>query len=166
MQIGLKLHILRFEDGFRAALGFGAEFTAEQQGARLIEVGFATGQLRRQALVVRDRRLQLLLRRRMSLIQPLLALAFRVGTNQVRSYCFSTSFGRGDLRLCLIDTGERFRYKRVLQLALPTVVFDGSTGSLNCCAGLVNLCPVIVVLQFDDDLALVYSLKVGYMNRA
>src|SRR6266581_3089043 len=43
MQIGLKLQILRFEDGLRAALGFGAEFTAEQQGARLIEVGFATG---------------------------------------------------------------------------------------------------------------------------
>src|SRR6266567_8289676 len=136
MQICLKLHILRFEHGLR------------------------------EALVVGYGGLHLLLRRRMSLIQPLLALAFRVGTNQVRSYCFFSSFSSGDLRLCLIDTGERFRYTRVLQLALPTVVFDGSTGSLNCCTGLVYLCLVIVVLQFDDKLALVYSLKVGHMNRA
>src|SRR5205807_1951435 len=82
------------------------------------------------------------------------------------SYCFFSSFSRGDLRLCLIDTGKRFGYTRVLQLALAKVVFDGGTGSLNCCACLVNLRPVVVVLQFDDEVALVYSLKVGYMNRA
>src|SRR5882724_912403 len=102
----------------------------------------------------------------MSLIQPLLALAFRVGANQVRSYCFPTSFSRGDLRLCLIDASKRSCYTRILQLALATVVFDGGTGCFNCCSGLVNLCPVIVVLQFDDEVALMYSLKVGYMNRA
>jgi len=43
MHICLKLHILRFEDHFRTPLGFRSEFAAEQQGARLIEVGFATG---------------------------------------------------------------------------------------------------------------------------
>src|SRR5712691_8033226 len=102
----------------------------------------------------------------MSLIQPLLALAFGVGPNQVRSDCFSTSFSRRDLRLCLIDTGERSCYTRILQLALATVVFNSRTGSLNCCTGLVNLRPVVVVLQFDDELALAYSLKIGYMNRA
>jgi len=31
----------------------------------------------------------------------------------------------------LIDTGKRFGYPRVLQLALATVVSDGGTGSLN-----------------------------------
>src|SRR5580704_9379465 len=102
----------------------------------------------------------------MSLIQPLLALAFRVGANQVRTYCLPASFSCGDLRLCLIYTGKSFGYPHVLQLALATVVFDSSTGSLNCCAGLVSLCPVIVVLQFDNEVALVYSLKVGHMNRA
>src|SRR5216684_846671 len=61
----------------------------------------------------------------MSLVQPLLALALRVGANQVSSYCFFSSFSRGDLRLCLIDTGKRFGYTRVLQLALAKVVFDG-----------------------------------------
>ncbi len=31
---------------------------------------------------------------------------------------------------------------------------------------MVNLRLVIVVLQFDDELAFVYSLKVGYVDRA
>jgi hypothetical protein len=105
-------------------------------------------------------------RRGMSLIQLLLALALRVGANQVRSYCFPTSFSRGDLRLCLIDTGKRFGYPRVLQLALATLVFDGGTGCFNYCTGLVNLCPVVVVLQFHNEVAFVYSLKVGYVDRA
>src|ERR1700722_18456358 len=165
-QIGLKLHILRLEDCFRTPLGFRSEFTATQHRLSLFEIGVPARELWRQALVIGHRGFHLLLRRRVSLIQPPLALAFRVGANQVRTYCLPTSFSRGDLRLCLIDTGERFGYTRVLQLALPTVVFDGSTGSLNGCAGLVNLCPVIVVLQFDNEVALVYSLKVGHMNRA
>src|SRR6266852_4923233 len=104
--------------------------------------------------------------RRMSLVQPLLALALGVGANQVSSYCFFSSFSRGDLRLCLIDTGKRFGCTRVLQLALAKVVFDGGTGCLNCRTGLVNLCPVVVVLQFHNKVAFVYSLKVGHVNRA
>src|SRR5258708_16154688 len=95
----------------------------------------------------------------MSLIQALWALALRVGANQVRTYCLPASFSCGDLRLCLIDTGKRFGYTRVLQLALATVVFDGGAACLNCCTGLVNLCPVLVVLQFHNDVAFFYSLQ-------
>src|SRR6266849_5779502 len=101
MQICLKLHILRLEDCFRTPLGFRSEFTATQHRLSLFEIGVATRELCRQALVVRHRGFHPLLRRRMSLIQPLLALALRVGANQVSSYCFFSSFSRGDLRLCL-----------------------------------------------------------------
>src|SRR5260370_7680535 len=100
----------------------------------------------------------------MSLIQTFLALALGVGATQVRPYCLSTSFSCGDLCLCLIDTGKRFGYTRVLQLALATVVFDGGTCCLNCCTGLVNLCPVVVVLQFHNEVALVDPLKLRYAN--
>src|SRR6266849_4179823 len=115
-QISLKLHILRLEDCFRTPLGFGSEFAAEQHRLGLFEIGVTARELRRQALVVRHRGFHPLLRRRMSLVQPLLAFALGVGANQVSSYCFFSSFSRGDLRLCLIDTGKRFGYTRVLQL--------------------------------------------------
>src|SRR5713101_6921818 len=165
-QIGLKLHILRLDDCFRTPLGFRSEFTATQHRLSLFEIGVAARELCRQALVIGHRPFHLLLRCRMSLIQTLLALALGVGANQVRTYGLSTSFSCGDLRLCLIDTGKRFGYARVLQLALAVVVFDGGTGSLNCCSGLVNLRSVVVVLQFHNEGALVDSLKVGYVNRA
>src|SRR5258706_13490459 len=101
----------------------------------------------------------------MSLIQTFLALAFGAGANQLGFCGVLPSFSRGNLRLCLIDTGKRFVYTRVLQLALAAVVFDRRTRSCNCRTGLVNLCPIIVILQFDDQIALVYLLKVFHVNR-
>src|SRR6267154_2454546 len=44
-QIGLKLHRLRFEDGFAQPLGFGSEFTATQHGSGLIEIGVTARKL-------------------------------------------------------------------------------------------------------------------------
>src|SRR5277367_7093768 len=102
----------------------------------------------------------------MSLIQSLLALALGMGTNELSLHRFLASFSRGDLRFGLIDAGERFGDPRVLQLALATVVFDRSTGSRNSRTGLVNLCPIIVVLQFNDQIALVDLLKIFHVNRA
>src|SRR5260370_330411 len=145
MQIGLNLHILRLDDCFRTPLGFRSEFTATQHRLSLFEIGVAARELCRQALVVGHRGFHLLLRRRMSLIQALLALALGVGPNQVRTYCFPTSFSRRDLRLCLIDTGERFGYTRVLQLALATLVFDCGTCPPNSCPRLAHFCPGILV---------------------
>src|SRR5258708_33257862 len=166
MQIGLKLHILRLEDCFRTPLGFRSEFAATQHRLSLFEISIAARELCRQALVIGHRGFHLLLRRRMSLIQTFLALALGVGANQVRTYCLPTSFSCRDLCLCLIDTGKRFGYTRVLQLALAQVVFDGGMGCLNCRTGLVSLCLVVVVLQFHNELPFVYSLKVGYVDRA
>src|SRR5580765_6467742 len=102
----------------------------------------------------------------MSLIQSLLALAFGTGTNELGLYRFLAGFSRGDLRFGLIDAGHGFGDPRVLQLALATVVYNGGTGCLNRCNGLVNLCPEVVVLQFHNEVAFMYLLKVGYVNRA
>src|SRR6266699_3630356 len=106
-QISPKLHILRLDHCFRTPLGFRSEFAATQHRLSLFEVGVAARELCRQSLVIGHRGLQLLLRRRMSLIQPLLALAFRVRTNQVRTYRLPTSLSCGDLRFRLIDAGKR-----------------------------------------------------------
>src|SRR6266481_2372928 len=43
--IGLKLHILRFENAFGSALGFGTELAAAQHGLSLIEISVAAGKL-------------------------------------------------------------------------------------------------------------------------
>jgi hypothetical protein len=88
-----------------------------------------------------------------------------VGTNELGFNSLLASFSRGDLRFGLIDAGKGFGYTRVLQLALATVVFDGSMGSRNSRTGLVNLCPIILILQFDDQIAIVYPLKVFHVNR-
>jgi len=125
VQIGPKLHILRLEDCFRTPLGLRSEFAATQHRLSLFEIGVTARELSRQALVVRHRGFHLLLRRRMSLIQTLLALALGVGANQVRTYCLPASFSCGDLRLCLIDTGKRFairascnsRWRRLFSMA-------------------------------------------------
>ncbi len=44
-QIGLKLHLLRFEDGFTAAFGFGSEFATTQHGLGLIKIGIPAAKL-------------------------------------------------------------------------------------------------------------------------
>jgi len=41
-----------------------------------------------------------------------------------------------------------------------------STSGVDCRSSLVNLRPVIVILQFDDEVALAYLLIVGDVNRA
>ena len=110
--------------------------------------------------------LERLLRRRLSLIQTLLALTFGAGANELGFRGLLAGFSRGDLRFGLVDAGKGFGDPRVLQLTLATVVFDRRTGSRNCRTGLVNLCPIIVILQFDDQIALVYLLKVFDVNRA
>src|SRR5260370_7369874 len=92
MPIGLKLHSLRLEDCFRTPLGFRSEFAATQHRLSLFEIGIAARELCRQALVIGHRGFHLLLRRRMSLVQTLLALALGVGANQVRTYCLPTPF--------------------------------------------------------------------------
>src|SRR5215469_8528012 len=88
--------------------------------------------------------LECLLGRRMSLIQSLLALAFGAGANQLGFHGLLGGFGRGDLRIGLVDAGKCLGYARVLQLALPAVVLNCGAGSRNCGSGLVNLSSVVI----------------------
>jgi hypothetical protein len=106
-QIGLKLHPLRFEDGFAAALGFGSEFTAVQNGPGLIEISIPAGKLARQVSFRGDGGFEALLSSRLTLIKTFLVFTFRASTNQLSLYSFLASFGCCNLRLCLIDTGRR-----------------------------------------------------------
>src|SRR5690348_3771463 len=102
----------------------------------------------------------------MSLIQTLLTLSFGVGAHQIRVYRFPASFSCGNVRLRLINPGKRLGDPRILQLALAAVVYDGGAGCLHCCSGLVNLRSVVIVLQFHNEVAFVYWLKVGHMHCA
>ncbi len=99
------------------------------------------------------------------MLQGLLAPAFGVGRNELGSHSFFTGFGSDDLRCGFVNAGEGSGDPGVLQLALATVVFDRSAGSRDCRAGLVNLRPEIVILQFDDQVTVVHLLLVFDVNR-
>jgi hypothetical protein len=83
----------------------------------------------------------------------------------MRSHCrqqYSTARVLGannsaELRVGLIDTRQRFRDAHILQLALTEIFLNVSTRSRNCGIGLINLRPIVIVLQLDEEVALVYS---------
>src|ERR1700686_778331 len=102
----------------------------------------------------------------MSLIKTFLALTFRPSTNHLSLYSFLASFGCCNLRLCLIDTDHSFSDARILQLPLAKIFLNASTRSRNCSIGLINLCPIVIVLQLDQEVALVLLLVVGHIHRA
>src|SRR6266446_7417021 len=102
----------------------------------------------------------------MSLIKTFLAFTFRASTNQLSLYSFLASLGGCNLRLCLIDTGHRFSDARILQLPLAKIFLNARTRSRNCGIGLINLRPIVIVLQLDEEIALVDVLVVGYIRRA
>jgi len=81
-------------------------------------------------------------------------------------YSFLASFGGRNLRLCVIDTGHRFSDARILQLPLAKIFLYARTRSRNCGIGLINLRPIVIVLQLDEEVALVDLLVVGHIHRA
>src|ERR1700733_7430314 len=166
VQVGLNLRLLRFEHGFAASLGFGSDFTTTHRGLRLIEVGITAGRLSGEVSFGGDSRLEVLLGRRVSLIKRFLALTFRACSNQLSLYGFLASLGGCNLRLCLINTRQRFRDARILQLALPKILLDAGACSLNCRFGLIHLSPVVIVLQFEEEIALTYLLVVRHVDCA
>ena len=101
----------------------------------------------------------------MRLIEVFLALAFGAGVNEIGFYGLLSGLSRRDLRLCLINPGQGLVDSCVLQLALPAIVFDRCPSCLDCRAGLVHLCSVIVILQFDDEIALMDLLIVADVDR-
>src|SRR6266851_7178403 len=102
----------------------------------------------------------------MSLIKTFLAFTFRASTNQLSLYRFLASLGCCNLRLCLIDTGHSFRDARILQLALAKIFLNARTRSRNCGVGLIDLCPIVIVLQLDEEVALVDLLVVSHLHCA
>src|SRR5258708_6242328 len=102
----------------------------------------------------------------MRLIKTFLALTFRASTNHLSLYSFLASFGSCDLRLCLIDTGQRFVYARILQLALAEIFLNPGTRTRNCRSGLIYLGLIVIVLQLDEEVALVNLLVVSHIHRA
>jgi hypothetical protein len=79
---------------------------------------------------------------------------------------FLASFGSRNLRVGLIDTRQRFVDARILQLALPKIFLNAGTRSLNRRFGLIHLGLIVIVLQFDKEIALVYLLVVRHIHRA
>src|SRR6266481_4714422 len=102
----------------------------------------------------------------MSLIKTLLAFAFGASTNQLSLYSFLASLGCCNLRLCLIDTGHRFSDARILQLPLAKIFLNARTRSRNCGVGLIDLCLIVIVLQLDEEIALVHLLVVSHIHCA
>src|ERR1700674_3514440 len=102
----------------------------------------------------------------MSLVKTFLAFACRTRTNQFSLYTFLASFGSCNLRLCLIDTRQRFVYARILQLPLAKIFLNARTRSRNCGIGLINLRLIVIVLQLDEEVALVNLLVVSHLHRA
>src|SRR3954471_23770294 len=102
----------------------------------------------------------------MTLIKTFLAFTFRASTNQLSLYSLLASFGGCNLRVCLIDTGYRFSDARILQLPLAEIFLNPGTRSRNCGTGLINLRPIVIVLQLDKEVALVNLLVVSHLHGA
>src|ERR1700733_231069 len=107
-----------------------------------------------------------MLGRRGSLIKPFLAFTFGTSANQLSLYSFLASLGGCNLGLCLIDARERFRDTRILQLALAKILLNAGTRRLNCRFGLTHLRLIVIVLQFDEEIALMYLLVIRHVNCA
>src|SRR5215469_17229760 len=78
----------------------------------------------------------------------------------IRLHGIDSRFGSGDLCLGLINSRERPLNPRVLQFALPAIVFNGCFGGFYRRGSLRKLCLIIVVLKFDQDIAGVHALIV------
>src|SRR5580692_5158483 len=154
VKIGLKLGLLGFENDFAASLGLSSEFTTTQHGLRLIEIGVTAGKLGGEASFGGDSGLEVLLGRRVSLIKPFLAFTFRASANQLSLHGCLASLGGCNLCLCLIDAGQCFRDARILQLALAKIFLNAGTRRLNCRFGLIHLRLIVIMLQFDQEIAL------------
>ena len=166
MKVGDELPFLRLEYIFRAAFGFHRNLVAFQRGLRLFEVRLAARELRREPLLIRDCSFDLLLRGGLRCEKPFLARPFRLRPRHVCLTRGDSGLRRGDLRVREIDSGRRFLNLRVLQVALPAVVFDRRFRRLNRRSRLRNLRVVVVVFELDQQIARLHFLIVADFHRA
>src|ERR1700733_3038187 len=166
VKIGLKLRLLGFENDFAASLGLGSEFTTTQHGLRLIEISVTAGKLGGEVSFGGDSGLEVLFGRRVSLIKPFLAFTFETSANQLSLHGILASLGGCNLCLCLIDACQRFRDARILQLALAKIFHNAGTRRLNCRFGLIHLRMIVIILQFDQEIAPMHLLVVRPLDCA
>ena len=131
-----------------------------------VEVRLSTGELRGEPLGVGDRRLHPLPSRGAGAEERFLTAALGARARHVGLDGLRAGLRGGDLRLRLIDAGEGALNARVLQRALPPVVFERRLRRVNRGGGLRDLRPVVVVLQADQLVALPNLLIVIHLHFA
>jgi hypothetical protein len=106
--------------------------------------------LRGEPLGIGDCRLDPLPRCRLGLQQGLLARAFSPGAVDIRLHRVSAGVSGGNLRLPLIDSGERPLNPCVLELPLTAIVFERRPGRVDRGDSLSDLRAIIVVRQQNE----------------
>src|SRR5712672_2631543 len=102
----------------------------------------------------------------MTLIEGLLAVAFRAGTGEASLYSFLARLSCSNLGFGHINSLKRFRNLGILQFSLAKVVVYSGPCRRNGRIRLVNLCLVVFVFQFDEQVPLVHLLIIRNMYRA
>src|SRR6516164_8785136 len=164
MEVGNELALLRLKHFLRPSLGFGSVFIATQHSLGLLEIGLSARKLSAEPLFVRDRLFHLLLGGRVRLQERLLASTLGTRAHHVRLDSLDAGLGGGNLCICLIDSCQCSLDLGILKVALAAIVLDGGFCGLDCGASLSHLSFVIVVFQLCDEIGLMYSLIVGYLD--
>src|SRR5258705_9942444 len=94
----------------------------------------------------------------MTLIEGFLAFPFQAGTGKASLYGFLASLSCSNLGFGQINSLKRFRNLGILQFALAKVVVYGGPSRPDSRIRLVNLCLVIFVFQFDEQVPFVHLL--------
>src|SRR6267378_319420 len=102
----------------------------------------------------------------MTLIEGFLTFAFRAGTGKASLYSFLAGLSCSNLGFGQFNSLKRFRNLGILQFALAKVVVYSGPCRRDGRIRLVNLCLVIFVFQFNQQVPFVHLLIVRNMYRA
>src|SRR6266403_2298541 len=102
----------------------------------------------------------------MTLIEGLLAVAFRAGTGKASLYSFLAGLSCSNLGFGQINSLQRFRNLGILQFALAKIVVYGGPCRRDGRIRLINLRLVIFVFQFDEQVPFAHLLIVRDVHRA
>ena len=164
MEIGDELQVLRLEHRLAATLSYDRQLVAPQERARLCQVRLAAGELRGEPLGIGHGRFHTLSGGRAGGGQRFLADAFRVRSRHIGLHRLLAGPRRGDLRMGLIDAGERALNPRVLEVALAAVVFERCLRRVDSRDRLRDLCAKVVVRQEHQLVSLANLLVVVHLH--